>query len=53
MLQAMRSTGAKYLIWVAGVAIPFVFIFLFYQTFGTVDPWPGHGDHGGRKSEWP
>ncbi len=34
MLQAMRSTGAKYLIWVAGVAIPFVFIFLFYQTSG-------------------
>ena len=34
MLQAMRSTGAKYLIWIAGVAIPFVFIFLFYQTSG-------------------
>src|SRR5215472_9198230 len=30
----MRSSGTKYFIWVAGVAIPFVFIFLFYQTSG-------------------
>lgn len=34
MLQAMRSTGAKYLIWIVLVAVPFVVIFLFYQTSG-------------------
>ncbi len=34
MLQAMRSSGTRYLIWIAGIAIPFVFIFLFYETSG-------------------
>jgi peptidyl-prolyl cis-trans isomerase D len=34
VLQSMRSTGAKYLIWIVLVAVPFVFIFLFYQTSG-------------------
>lgn len=34
MLQSMRSTGAKYLVWIVLVAVPFVFIFLFYQTSG-------------------